>query len=831
MNQFTAAILRRAFTVQEEFSNVLLKNVESFAKIKADAQVHLLFHFVRAEHSMKKEIILLFAVYCIAVLAARHIAWIDAGIAVLFLALILLARLCLFRSRRWMAVALVVCAGLGFVRTVNLNNTSHYIPSEFIDKTVYVEGVVQEITEDTDYCRYILQPEHMYVLTTEGTSVEAPVDFKISVLVRERYKARVPYACGDRILVRGKLEVPRGAENEGDFDYALWNKTNGVYATIKTDEAYTRCFGKANINWLYRTAYGVRQRASESFARYIGGDEGALLSGIVLSERKNISAELQTAIRKSGLSHICVASGMHVSMLCGFLLWLLSRLRVPRKISYVLCVLFVHFFALMLGNGASMQRAALMFDLGVLAYFTRGDEERVYTCLCAAFIMLLIQPLYLFSIGFLLSFASVFGILIFGEKLRSYFVRVLKWKPLASALAISLCAQAATMPILAAMFHELPIYAVLYNLLIPWLCAPLMLLSGVVLAVGSVFPLAGHWIGFVLRVLMLCVCKVIETVNVLPFSTVAVSMPNVLHCILYYAILFGIWMCVCKKNRYARLCQYTMAVCCIGLACISLIGSFYAKLHFINVGEGDSALLRMPYGLNVLIDGGGNEYQATSVGEKTLLPYLKSHGVQEIDYAIVSHYDTDHAEGVLYVCENMRVKNLILPYRHPSYSVENKTRLENCAAERNIRVHYMQGGDCMTMPGGLLLEALGPDKQMLERRLTENDLSLVLRVSYGETSMLFTGDIEKLAEKRLVTGDASLQAQILKVAHHGSDTSSAHPFLEKVGARYAVVSAGERKREQRALNALRRLGAEVYNTAEAGDVTFYFTRRGVSRVQ
>ncbi len=784
---------------------------------------------------MKKEIVILFAVYCVAVCIARFTTWLNPAVVLLFLAVTLLLRLLCFRSRRWMAIAMVVCAGLGFVRTAQLNNTAYYIPTEFINKTVYVEGVVQETTEAAEYCTYILQPERMYALTAEKTAVDAPVDFKLSVLVRERYAARAPYASGDRIMVRGTLEAPDAPENEGDFDYALWHKTNGVYAIIKTDEAYTRYLGAAQVNWITRAAYAVRRYASACFEQYIGGDSGALLSGIVLSERKNISADLQSAIQKAGLSHICVASGMHVSMLCGFLLWLLSRLRMPRKVSYLICVLLMHFFALLVGNGVSMQRAVLMFDFSVLAYFTRGDEDRVYTCVCVAFVMLLMQPLYLFSIGFLLSFASVFGILIFSERLQRVLLRLLKRKMLANAVAVSLCAQLATLPILAAGFHELPLYGILYNLLIPWLCGPLMLLAGVLLALGGICLPAAKGIGFLLRLVLTCMCEGIEAVHVLPFATVAIGMPNVLHYVLYYTIVLGIWVCIEKKSNFAGICRLVMTVCCVGLMCINLVGSFYARLHFINVGEGDSALLRMPHGLEILLDGGGNGYKEKSVGEETLMPYLKSHGVHDIDYAIVSHYDTDHADGILYVCENMRVKNLILPYRHPNYSTENKTRLEHCAAEHNIRVHYMQGGDCMTLPGGVVLEALGPDEQMLERRLSENDLSLVLRISYGDTRVLFTGDIEKLAEKRLVNGGAQLQAQILKVAHHGSNTSSTNLFLQKVNAQYAVVSAGEPAKTQhptqRVRLALQRFGAEMYNTAEAGDIVFYLTRRGVCWIQ
>ena len=188
-------------------------------------------------------------------------------------------------------------------------------------------------------------------------------------------------------------------------------------------------------------------------------------------------------------------------------------------------------------------------------------------------------------------------------------------------------------------------------------------------------------------------------------------------------------------------------------------------------------------------------------------------------------------QNEVYLCENMRVRNLVLPYRHPKYTSENKTRLEVRAAERSIRLHYVQSGDIICLPGDLCIEVLAPDEKMLQRRLTENNLSLVMRVRYGDTSVLFTGDVEKLAETRLLKSGADVRTQILKVAHHGSGTSTLPQFLEATEARYAVISAGEydvaKHPAKRVYRALVGSGAEVYNTATSGDITFCFTRRGV----
>lgn len=780
---------------------------------------------------MKREVLLLFSVYVLSLFTAKVFPQPDMGIVVIFLLIIFLLRMFVFRSRRVFAVVLLLCAGLGFARTAYLNNPMRFVPGEFFGKTVYVCGTVQEVAEDDDYCQYTIQPEEVYVLTTEEQRIYAPVDYKISVTVYERYATIAPYAYGDRIRVRGTLKLPEGPENTGAFDYALWHRTNGVYACIRTDEANTKYIGEAKIGVLQRMVHAVRDYAKESFKTYIGGENSAILSGIMLSDRTGMSEELRSAVNTAGLSHLFVASGMHLSLLCGLLLFLLSKLRLPRAVSLLICALLMHFFALVVGGGASIQRAVLMFDFSVLAYLTRGDEDRLYSCMCVAFLMLLLQPLYLFSTGFLLSFACVFGILFLERPMRRILNRICKWKALGEMLSIGLCAQVFTLPIVATCFHALPLYSVLYNLLIGWLVAPLMVLGGTLLAFAGFWPLAAQGIGFVLKLILSAVGKVILSVQYLPLALVTAETPGLFGCLLYYALVFAVWACISKKEKYALLFGKAIHVCMLVLTIGSIVGCFYAKLYFLNVGEGDCALLSMPYGLNVLVDGGGVPREYNNVGEETVLPYLRSRGICELDYAVVSHYDTDHVDGVLYLCENMRVRNLILPYRHPKYISENKSRLEACAAERGIRLHYVRSGDIIDLPGDLCIEVLAPDEEMLKRRLAENNLSLVMRVRYGDMRVLFTGDVEKLAEKRLLESGADVQTEILKVAHHGSTTSTMPQFLEATDARYAVISAGDyevaKHPSKRVYRALVSSGTEVYNTATSGDIAFCFTRRGV----
>ncbi len=786
--------------------------------------------------TMKRNILILCGVYCLSVCAAVTFSWLDTGVVFVFLALVSVIYFFCFRGRRIFALLLILCAAFGFTHTAYRNNAANFMPAEFEALTVYVQGIVQETKRGDKYCYYVILPQKISIDTVRGIPIHAYPKAKLAVTVYEKDGMQQPYTYGDRLALRGTFMLPDTPDNEGAFDFGMWNKTDGIYGAIITDETCVQYVDRVKSNPIERAAYKVRSCITECIETYIGADAGGLLAGILISDRSGISEELSDAITKSGLSHMCVASGMHVAVLSGILFWLFSRLRLKRVIYYPLSGLVLGFFALVVGGGASIMRAVLMFHFCAVAFLTRGDEDRLYTTLCCAFLMLLYNPLYLFSAGFVLSFACVFGILLFSRRVETLIYRIIKWHPLSGALAVSLCAQIFTLPIIVRYFHGVPVFSLVYNVLLTWLVSPLMILGMLLVLVSGFWSFGAQAIGFVLKLMLVLMRITISTVKYIPFAYVAVEAPSIVACVLYYALVLGIYAVMVKKINWAHICKGIACICILLMTLSTFVDSFYVKLHFINVGEGDSALFRMPGGTTVLLDGGGSAMsEKQNVGKNTVLPYLQYRGVNEIDYAIVSHYDADHAQGVLYICENMCVKNLVLPYRHPLCREKYKALLEQCAENRGIRVHYMQAGDSMRLPGGLKIEALSPDAQILQYKYSENELSLVLRICYGETKMLFTGDAERIAEQRLCASGEDLQAELLKVAHHGALGSSSDAFIERVSPRYALISAGKYSVSQhpapRTQIVLKRVGAEIYNTATAGDVTFYMRKNGIQWVK
>ncbi len=252
------------------------------------------------------------------------------------------------------------------------------------------------------------------------------------------------------------------------------------------------------------------------------------------------------------------------------------------------------------------------------------------------------------------------------------------------------------------------------------------------------------------------------------------------------------------------------------------------SVTFINVGQGDATLIRTPKNETILIDGGEKDSFETH-----LLPYLKKEQIQEIDAAIVTHYHSDHADGIYELLTHNAVKSLFLP----DYKDTDKTKssLTNMAGITHTATYSISEGDIIeTECEDLTIEILNPPKGGNRGNSFHNNSSLVVKITYYGTSFLITGDIEDDAEKNLIR-NANLECEVLKVPHHGSSTSSTKGFLKETDPTYAIISVGrDNSYGHPHIEVLDRLEDEdiqVYRTDKDGDVTFEVNKNGISDIK
>ena len=252
------------------------------------------------------------------------------------------------------------------------------------------------------------------------------------------------------------------------------------------------------------------------------------------------------------------------------------------------------------------------------------------------------------------------------------------------------------------------------------------------------------------------------------------------------------------------------------------------KIYFIDVGQGDSCLIVTPKGKTVLIDGGGSE--TYDVGENTLIPYLLSRKITMLDYVICSHFDTDHIGGILSVMEELKVKNAVISKQ--GENSENYKKFKKIAKDKKINVVIVSKGDRLNIEKGMYFDILWPREELIQENILNNN-SIVAKLNYNNFSMLFTGDIEEIAEKEIVSiykGTNALKSTILKVGHHGSKTSSTQEFLNAVKPKIALIGVGENNTfghpSNSVIERLESSGTKIYRTDQMGEVIFNINNKG-----
>ena len=241
--------------------------------------------------------------------------------------------------------------------------------------------------------------------------------------------------------------------------------------------------------------------------------------------------------------------------------------------------------------------------------------------------------------------------------------------------------------------------------------------------------------------------------------------------------------------------------------------------------SGDSTLIITPKQKKVLIDGGGGlNRENYDVGESVLLPYLLDRNINCLDYVFISHFDTDHYGGLLYLMENIRIKTLIfLEQTKESQEYQEVIEIVN---QNKIKVQTLKAGDRIELEDDIIIEVLYPTNEKFE---DQNNNSMVLKLNYGKFKMLFTGDIEQKAEKMLLEQKIDVSATILKIAHHGSKSSTREEFLKKVNPRIALIGVGKNNfghPSEEILNRLKKYKIMTYRTDKNGEICIIVNKRG-----
>lgn len=734
--------------------------------------------------------------------------------------------------RSLFGIALAAVFVLGGLAIHIVGDETVKAPYAYVGRYVTLTGrVCEEPVTSGGADRYVLQAN-----TIEYSGGMEELSDRISLTCFQ--SGQEPFRYGDVIRVHGFLQLPAEPLNEGDVDYAKSLRTKNIFFEMAADEPDADLI-ENHTSWFnpFDLANALRRYCTAAVDRHLSGNEDALAKGILLSDKSGLSAELESALQASGLSHIVAVSGLHVSVLLLLVTWLLSCFKLRKRYVYCASMAVLVLFALMQGCSPSILRAIIMAGTYMVADALGRDEDRLIALCIAAMALLLINPYALFDVSFQLSFAAMVGIILFAEPLFHW---IGKWIPvrwLSSGIALTVAVQLFVAPVVAYYFGYVSPYVIVSNLLV----GPAVQLA---LAGGLTIVLCSGFFGFVSQLaagLMYVVTNYISGVAMLifrlPGSSIPVPRPDLNFFLIYSLLILTVLLLVYRRPRlHVILASSACVGVVIGVLILSWMATDMLSVTFLNVGQGDAALLQTPGHKTMLIDGGGSApWSESDVGERITVPYLMRRGIRRLDVALVSHYDKDHAQGVVAALRKLEVGLLVLPYRSENCDLEYKTLLEQAAVERGVPVYYYVEGAGLEFGGGVSATALSPSRVLAaDETRSENDRSIVLKVTYGEMDVLFTGDIEAEIEHELVEKGADLEAEILKVAHHGSKTSTTLEFVEAVSPHYAIISVGENNAyghpAASTLYHLAAVEAEVYRTDEDGDITVRLRRDGIADI-
>ncbi len=710
------------------------------------------------------------------------------------------AAVLLARYTGWSETALGVCccllltACLGAARyraATELLPPGHVSRSNLFGERVRLRGVLASDPEVAgERTRYALD-----LAAIEPGDALVPASGR--VLITSSIPVAADYA--DSAVLEVRLRRPSPARNPAAFDYRAFLQQRGIHAvaSVRRAEQVVWTAPRTGARFKERVLRPARAAVRGAVEANLSGAPAGLLLGMLLGEKYRIPADLREQFRSTGLAHALVVSGLHVGLIALFFLFGLRACRLPDRAAALATTAVLGLYALITDLQPPVVRAAIMAGVVLVgrAIDRHGD---VYNSLgLAALIILLAWPASLLSLSFQLSFAATLAIVglhqdlaaLFPSRWRSEESTTGKW--LVAPLCVSIAAQAGTSPLIAYHFQHFAPVSLLANLFV----VPLLTAA---LAMGVAAALTGWWLPAAATAFNGCgyvalkgMVAAVDLFAGLPYASVTVPRPSLsaLAAAAFLTFLLAHW----RDHPGARkLVLFTLLIAANAAAWSAALGRRQVEICFLDVGQGDAAFLRFPNGRSMLVDGGSRSF-GFDYGKRVLLPFLKARNVRSIDAMVVSHPHLDHIGGLVTVLEELEVRHLL----DAGQSCDSwaALRLRELAVEKGTRYHRVAAGDSIAGLGGAGILVLHPTAEFVDAEGGSphglNNGSVVLRLSYGGHRFLFTGDAERAADLALARWEERLRADVLKVGHHGSDTSTHPALLARVAPGLAVISAGE----------------------------------------
>ena len=651
--------------------------------------------------------------------------------------------------------------------------------------------------------------------------------------------------AGDRISVRGRIKLFHNFNNPGCFDYRRYMASRNIFSR-------TYCRPDKIIFLGPGPGYSFKRRLDAWRKHLVKVLEGtmagfdpqvrAVSRALLLGDRSRVSSGLRRDFNRAGVGHVLAISGLHLGLVaagslalftrlfawCGFLR-AAGRVRPAAALAAFIPTLA---YALLAGMTPSTQRALIMVAVFLAALALGRRHDLANTLALAALVITVADPGALFAVSFQLSFAAVIGIVWLLERLSE---RLPAAKTKTARLAnqalwlvlVNLAAFLATLPIVVRNFNQLSLVGGAANLAVVPLVALVVLPAGLAgIFLHGLWPAAAAWLLKLAASGLVPVLAAIRYLAGLEHAAVTLVTPTLIEIGLYYLALWSL-----VEIRRIRWASPLLAM----VALVAALDSGYwvyqryfrrdLRLTVVDVGQAACALAELPGGYTILIDGGGfSDNRIFDVGQKVVAPFLWSRKIATIDLVILSHANSDHLNGLLYILEKFSPARVWS--NHQPAPTECYRRFCKLIESRRIPWPPPEILPRRTTINKATLHILHPRPADLETSQDLNANSLVVRIQLGKIAFLLPGDITAGAERRILKrcGRRQLASTVLVAAHHGSRSSNSRSFLKAIAPRWVAISCGYHNRfgfpHPQVLARLDKLGCRVLRTDRCGAISF-----------
>lgn len=627
---------------------------------------------------------------------------------------------------------------------------------------------------------------------------------------------------GQYITVQGKLVELSRIRNPGGFDQFQYLRARKIQYTMFPQVV---SFGDT-VPSVQAYLHNIRNRLINVYDTVLPEVESGIIKSMILGDKSDLNDDLVMLYRISGIYHILVISGLHISILIVLINKMLDRF-LAVKLSAIITLIFIIFYCMLVGSGVSVVRAVTMAGIHLVGKIIDRDRDFITTIAFAAICLLIHEPLFLWDIGFQFSFIAVFGIAIATEPIDRLIWLLLRnitfIQPLFNkekfrkSFAVSVTVFLSISPLSIYYFYYFMPYSILANIIIILTANVLVILGFSVGVIGLISLTAAEILSGGIYAILKVYEKVVLFFSSLPGATILIGKPSIIFIIGFY-IVFGclIYTLSAYNENLKKRIKYFAITLSTYLILIFLNNIRYTGLEvtFLDVGQGESIVIQLNNEVYI-IDGGGvrNKEIGENKGSTVLLPFLDNRGINYIDTVFVTHEDADHIVGIIELIGNKEIGQILTTFAIDKED-ELYLMLEYKADKHNVPIGYIGDGDAFQSKGGIIIEVIYPVYGQSFRDI--NDTSLVMSMEYKGVRFLFTGDIDMEAELDIIRRGRNVSAHVLNVAHHGSKFSTADIFLNEVSPTIGVVSAGKN-------NVFGHPSLEVIEKFEESNIPLYST--------